>query len=242
MFFPQEKKDLEKEFKDNCLNGKLIVVEPAVDPSQFISPVNQDTIFKKFNLPQGRNFVLFLADLKNPRKGFYEAIRIINEVRKSRPSVHLLACGSWPDREFDYKTKQIYPLIKILKMENNMTILGPVTIPEKARLFLLAKVFLSPTVYESFGIALAEALYNNLPVVATKIGGVPTVVSDKKTGFLIDGHDNIHEFAEKVVFLLDHEDVARKMGESGHRQIVKKFNWKRAVDKIERIYEKAISH
>lgn len=235
----EEKSDIQKAF-NVPLNGKLAVIEPGVDFSQFENVTPEDSLIKKFNLPKNRRFILILADLKNPRKGLHEAIKIVNEVRKVIPSVYLLACGSWPEYDFSYKTKQVYPLIKRLRMNSNMSILGPVTISEKARLFKMAEVFLSPTIYESFGIALAEALYSKVPVVATKIGGTQTIITNKKDGFLINRNDNINDFTQKVIFLLQNKEKALKMGEFGHKKICRNFGWEKAVEKTEKLYEKLL--
>jgi len=236
----EEKSDIQKAFFNIPLNGKLAVIEPGVDFSQFENPTLEDSLIKKFNLPGNRRFILILADLKNPRKGLYEVIKIVNEVRKVIPSVYLLACGSWPEYDFSYKTKQVSPLIKRLKMNPNMSILGPVTISEKAGLFKMAEVFLSPTIYESFGIALTEALYNNVPVVATKIGGTQTVITNKKDGFLINGSDSTNDFSQKVIFLLQNKEKALKMGEFGHKKVCRNFSWEKTVEKTEKLYEKLL--
>ena len=235
----EEKSDIQKTF-NALLNGKLAVIEPGVDFSQFENFTLEDSLIKKFNLPGNRRFILILADLKNPRKGLYEAIKIVNEVRKVIPSLYLLACGSWPEYNFSYKTKQVLPLIKRLGMNSNMSILGPVTISEKAGLFKMAEVFLSPTTYESFGIALAEALYNKVPVVTTKIGGTQTIINDKKDGFLVNGNDNINDFTQRVIFLLQNKEKALKMGELGHKKICRNFGWEKAVRKTEKLYEKLL--
>jgi len=104
----------------------------------------------------------------------------------------------------------------------------------------MAEVFLSPTTYESFGIALAEALYNKVPVVTTKIGGTQTIINDKKDGFLVNGNDNINDFTQRVIFLLQNKEKALKMGELGHKKICRNFGWEKAVRKTEKLYEKLL--
>ena len=100
---------------------------------------------------------------------------------------------------------------------------------------------ISPTAFEAFGIALAEALYCGIPVVATKIGGIPYVVRDGKDGLLVDGQDNIEGFSKACVKLLKNPKMAAAMGQSGKERVRRKFRWDRTGSALLGLYEDLIA-
>ncbi len=81
-------------------------------------------------------------------------------------------------------------------------------------------VIIQKSIREGFGLVVSEALWKGTPVVAGRAGGIPLQLEDGKDGFLID---TVDECAEKVLYLLQHPSVARKMGLSGRRHIRDNF-------------------
>src|SRR6266699_414359 len=78
----------------------------------------------------------------------------------------------------------------------------------------VADVFLLPSELESFGLAALEALACEVPVIATRIGGIPDVVTDGETGFLSDVGD-VGKMTGDTLHLLHDEDLRRSFGERG---------------------------
>ena len=62
------------------------------------------------------------------------------------------------------------------------------------------------------------------PIVASNVGGIPEMVYDGKTGFLVD-EGNADQWTEKISFLLKNENVAKEMGKAARQLIIEKFNW-----------------
>ena len=80
----------------------------------------------------------------------------------------------------------------------------------------VSDVFLLPSELESFGLAALEALACEVPVIATRIGGIPEVVTDGETGYLSDVGDT-EKMAEDTFALLENEDLRRAFGAKGSR-------------------------
>ena len=93
-----------------------------------------------------------------------------------------------------------------------------------------ATVFVCPSVYEPFGLVILEAMACETAVVASRVGGIPEIVVEGETGFLVDyDADKTEEFttvlARKMELLLDDPARAHAMGEAGRRRVVEKFGW-----------------
>jgi glycosyltransferase involved in cell wall biosynthesis len=78
----------------------------------------------------------------------------------------------------------------------------------------LLDLFVLPSRWEGFGISIVEAMAMGLPVVATRVGGIPEIVDDGRTGFLIE-KDDVHALADKILYLLKNPPVRKEMGEKG---------------------------
>jgi len=86
--------------------------------------------------------------------------------------------------------------------------------------------------HEGFGMAIAEAMYNHLPIIATNCGAIPYLVQDGVNGFLVSPGD-YEQLAEKIVRLLESEELRKNMGDRGFYK-VKEFDWNRTLNKIYR--------
>jgi L-malate glycosyltransferase len=103
---------------------------------------------------------------------------------------------------------------------------------EVAPLLSVADLFLLPSAQESFGLAALEAMACEVPVVASRVGGVPEVIEDGVSGFL-HPLDAIDEMAASSVKLLTDEPLRRKMGEAACRRVREHFS----VDRVVPLYE-----
>ena len=85
-------------------------------------------------------------------------------------------------------------------------------------------VFVFPTFYhnECFPLVLLEAMQHHLPCISTTEGGIPGIIDDKETGFLIEKHD-FQTLADKLEFFIEHPEESERMGENGYRKFNDKF-------------------
>ena len=93
-----------------------------------------------------------------------------------------------------------------------------------------ATVFVCPSIYEPFGLVILEAMACETAVVASKVGGIPEIVVEGETGYLIDYDAGHHDefaaaLAEKVGQLLDDPRRAVAMGEAGRQRVLTHFGW-----------------
>ena len=103
----------------------------------------------------------------------------------------------------------------------------------------VADVFLLPSELESFGLAALEAQACEVPVIATRIGGIPEVVNDKETGFLSDVGD-VEKMTKDTLQLLNDEDVRRSFGEKGRELAVQRYSTAKIIPQYISFYEKIV--
>jgi glycosyltransferase involved in cell wall biosynthesis len=103
-----------------------------------------------------------------------------------------------------------------------------------------ADVLLLPSEQESFGLAALEAMACEVPVIASRVGGVPEVVTDGETGFLSDVGD-VEKMAEDAARLLSNPDLRREMGKRARESALARYRTDIVIPLYIEFYKKVIS-
>ena len=93
--------------------------------------------------------------------------------------------------------------------------------------FQKAMIFALPSRYEPFGIVILEAGLFSIPVVATKVGGIPEILTHGQTGRLCDA-DDVEGLAGELTYLLENPDERAKIGQNLHQHVAESFTWEQA--------------
>jgi len=104
-----------------------------------------------------------------------------------------------------------------------------------------ARVFVCPSVYEPFGLVNLEAMACETAVVASRVGGIPEIVVDGVTGYLVDfTRDDPDRFAmglaARIREVLEDETLAARMGAAGRRRVLERFTWPAIADRTVELY------
>jgi glycosyltransferase involved in cell wall biosynthesis len=102
-------------------------------------------------------------------------------------------------------------------------------------------IFVMSSVTEGLGTSLLDAMAAGKPVVATATGGIPEVVVDGETGFLVLPRDH-DAMAAAIVKLLQDETLRRRMGEAGRARACELFSADRMVQETHRVYQRVARH
>ncbi|MFH1287238.1 MAG: N-acetyl-alpha-D-glucosaminyl L-malate synthase BshA [bacterium] len=179
--------------------------------------------FKRKQTSLARNIITHISNFR-PIKRTMDVIKVFNIVQKKTPS-HLLMVGDGPDKN---KCRE---LARQLNIESHVTFMGQQkNIPD---ILSNSEIFLLPSGNESFGLAALEAMACETPVISTNAGGLPEVIKDKETGYLLPVGD-IKGMAQKAIELLKHPKKRKKMGILGREYAIKKFS----IEKMGAEYEK----
>ena len=96
-------------------------------------------------------------------------------------------------------------------------------------------VFCVPSAREGFGLVAVEAMLHNLPVIATKVGGLQDVVLDGETGYLVPPIAP-QALAEKIQLLIDQPELRKQMGQKGKARALQHFTAERYCRDVENLY------
>jgi glycosyltransferase involved in cell wall biosynthesis len=107
------------------------------------------------------------------------------------------------------------------------------------KLYQAADVFAFSTFYEHHPFAVLEALSSGLPVVTTRVGGIPETIENGKNGFLVEPF-NPKQFADKILYLLEHPAEASEMGSLARKTILERFDWRIVVKDVLKVYDEAL--
>jgi D-inositol-3-phosphate glycosyltransferase len=121
-------------------------------------------------------------------------------------------------------------LAESLGIREQVRFMGSVDQPELAGYLSLAAVCVVPSYSESFGLVALEAAACGTPVVAARVGGLPTIVKDGLTGFTLISHDP-DQYAERIGRLLADEELRRCFSRRS-RLVATQFTWKETVDRL----------
>ena len=147
-------------------------------------------------------------------KGIPTLLNAMPLLRERVPDARLLMAGFWqlPEPPAVWDLRQGQP------SSNGVTWLGFVPPPEVAMLYRQADVFVMPSLYETYGMAVAEAMAHSLPVVASRVGALPEIVRHGETGVLVRPNDST-ALAEAVAQLLLDPEARQTLGSRG-REVV----------------------
>ncbi|MES1254362.1 MAG: N-acetyl-alpha-D-glucosaminyl L-malate synthase BshA [Acidobacteriota bacterium] len=155
-------------------------------------------------------------------------VRVFDRVRRSVPTAHLLMVGDGP--ELDGAAR----LARELGLEGQVHFLGAQD--QVQQLLSIADVFLLPSAQESFGLAALEAMACEVPVVASRVGGLPEVITDGENGFL-HAPDDADGMAASAVALLTDTPLHARLGQAAKRTVHEQFCADRIVPLYEGYYE-----
>jgi N-acetyl-alpha-D-glucosaminyl L-malate synthase BshA len=179
--------------------------------------------------PAGEKLLLHLSNFR-PVKRPLDCVRILAEVRKSTPA-HLLMAGDGPDRG------PAEHLARELKVDKHVTFLGKQNHVE--RLIPLAHVLLMPSELESFGLVALEAMACGVVPVATNVGGVAELITDREDGFL-EAVGDVAAQSARVVELLTDQDLHYRMRKAGRWNASERFCAEKIIPMYEKYYEDVV--
>jgi D-inositol-3-phosphate glycosyltransferase len=215
------------------------LVPPGVDHTMF-TPRDREAARQRLYL-SGLQLALFVGRLQ-AHKGPDIAIRTIAEAVARDPVATAdlqLAIVGGPSGTDLGEVARLMDLATALDVADRVILFPPQAQERLADFYAAADVVLVPSRSESFGLVALEAQACGTPVVAARVGGLPFVVEDRRTGFLVDGHDPA-EHATRLIELL--ADPARRhaMGaEAAHRAL--RYTWDVTADEVARVYREVLA-
>ena len=193
--------------------SNVIVVKGGVDISEALKYRNTDQLI---SVDKRIYDACFIGRL-HPQKGVLELIDIWQLLCKKSPKSKLVIIG---DGELQ---KQVQKKIQILKLQDNISMVGFKDGKEKEAIFRNSKIVLHPAIYDSGGMAAAEAMAWGLPGVSFDLEALKTYYPK---GIIKTSLNDYSRFAENILRMLDDQDLYKQMSGEAYDLIVEQWDWR----------------
>jgi glycosyltransferase involved in cell wall biosynthesis len=179
----------------------------------------------------GNQNVLFVGRLI-PVKGIEYLIIAMKDVIAKKPATKLILIGEGIDKQ------NLLTLSRHVGIEKNVQFVGQVSHDEVFNYMNQADILVLPSLSEGFPMVILESMACGLPIIASRVGGIPDILTNEINGYLVEAKDS-ENLANKIILLLQ-DDSLRKEISDNNKNEVKKYSWENICIELEKIYELSI--
>jgi len=232
IFLPISERWKNELIKLGCGEKKIIVHRMGIDTSKFrFSPRNHPK--------NGKIHLLTIARLVE-KKGVQYGINAVAKILNKYPDIEYRIIGDGPLRN------NMVDLIQELNIGNNVKLLGWKKQEEIIELMKYADILLAPSVtsqdgdQEGIPVVLMEALAQGMPVISTYHSGIPELVQDGISGFLVPERD-VDSLAERLTYLCEHQEIWPEMGKAGRKYVEENYDINKLNDQLVELYRRFLN-
>jgi len=228
----QVKEHLMKDFKAKEEDIRLI--HNGVDLDKFKDYTREEIndLRREIGLTKD-SFIVGSAGRFSTVKGLEYFIKAAPAVLKNNENVVFLLIG------YGKEKSRLRQIAKDLKVENKIVFFKPIR--ETYEYLGVMDVFVMPSTQEGLGLSLLEAQAQKIPVVASRVGGIPDIIEDGTTGILVEPKDE-SALSSAILKLMRDRDFYSKLRDNAYDKITKEFTLGQMVVKTEKLYEGLLCH
>ncbi|HEX9099952.1 MAG TPA: glycogen synthase [Candidatus Dormibacteraeota bacterium] len=220
---------------------RIHVIHNGIDPEIYRPQPSPETL-ARFGIDPSRPYVLFNGRITR-QKGL---ALLLTAALKVDPQYQMVIVASSPDTP--EIAAEVSALAGRVSAERGSLIWIDhfITREDLIHLHSHASVFVCPSIYEPFGLVILEAMACETPVVASRVGGIPEIVVEGETGYLVDFDPAdldgfTAKLADRIMGLLKDPTLATRMGKAGRERVVQHFGWPAIASKTVQLYESLLS-
>jgi len=210
--------------------GRVQVIHNGIDTEEY-RPDHGTDVLERHGVDPATPYVIFVGRITH-QKGLEH---LLDAAPSIDPGAQLVLCAGAPDTpEIGERVRSRIP-----QLERTIWIEEMLPKPEVIQLLTHATVFVCPSVYEPMGIVNLEAMACETAVAASRVGGIPEVVAEGETGFLVEP-GNAADLASRVNELLGDAELAARFGNAGRKRAVEHFSWRAIAERTADLYRSLI--
>lgn len=221
--------------------ARLRVIHNGIDPSVYRPERSAETV-RRYGVDPDVPYAIFVGRITR-QKGLSHLLQAALQIDSRYQLVVCAGAADTPEL-----AAEVEALASRVRGErgNLLWIEGILPREDVVRLLTGAAVFVCPSVYEPFGLVNLEAMACETAVVASRVGGIPEIVVDGETGFLVaydeaDPNGFAAGLADRIQRLLADPDLAERMGKAGRRRVLEHFSWSAIADRTVELYDSLLS-
>ena len=214
-----------------CATEEFINDEKRVHAIPF--GVNTDLFTPLRNKPSKNKICIGIVKALEDIYGIEYLIRAFKIVIEEGYESNLLIVGEGSLRN------QLEDLTESLNLANSVQFIGRIDNNEVVEYLHRIDIFVVPSIQESFGVAALEASSCAVPVILSNVGGLPEVVNEGVTGYMVAPGD-AEAIAAKIIKLIEEPSLREQLGKGGRKFVLENYEWNLCADKMEKIYESVL--
>ena len=207
-----------KQLRDITQSQNISVITNAIDTSVFNGHKKSLT-----DEPGGDAVRLLFVGAVGKLKGEKDLIKALALLRDNKPNLKISFLGYGAENLKDYCER--------FEVGNLVEYLGAVPMDERIEFFRRSDIFVLPTYAEAMPMSVIEAMAAGLPVISTRVGGIPELIEDGVDGILFAPGD-VGALAEKISFLLNNKDTRIKIGKKAKQKAREQMDFRVYVNKL----------
>ena len=210
---------------------EVVVVPPGYRPLPS-PPPGAPPFSARFGIPGP--YLLFVGRWAS-NKGLLELVEAFAALLQEAPDAHLVLVG-----EDGGMRSAVEARARSLGVDGRLHAVGHVE--DEAWItaaYREARLTVLPSEYEAFGLVLLESLAQGTPVVASRVGGIPEVIEDGRSGLLVPPRSPA-DLAKAIARVWNDPALARRLGEYGRTEVVPRFTWEALADHLDSLYRRLV--
>jgi glycosyltransferase involved in cell wall biosynthesis len=160
-------------------------------------------------------------------KGFKYLIEAVKKLAVNYPQILAVIIGEGDER------KNLEILIQKNNLEKNIILTGE--IKNAAEILPAFDIYVCSSVKEGFPYSILEAMSAGLPIVSTRVGGIPEMIDDKKNGLIVEPQ-NANDLAEKIEIIINNKSKQQQYGANAKEKVAREFGLEKTVEATKNIY------
>jgi len=223
---------------------RIVTIPPGVDTARFY-PIPQDEAKEAIHISCNSRLLLFVGRIE-PLKGLPNLVRALDLIRRrdNAPDAEycLVVIGGEPDVSEDTMSEEmarVKALCKELGMADLVFFLGKKAQETLPYYYSAADVLIMPSYYESFGMVALEAMACGTPVIASQVGGLPFLVQDGITGYVVPG-GSPEALVKPLLELMNSPELRARMGKQAASYALN-YSWKLITQRIAQTYAEMLN-
>lgn len=222
-------KRVKEELLSYGVKKEILVVPGGIELSRF-KKSKPGFLRNKLGLSEDKKIILYLGRLgKEKNIGFI--IESLKKLLESNDDIYLAIVGDGPER------KNLSTLVKKLNLNSKVLFTGFVSRLDVSKVYSDSYIFVFASTTETQGLTVPEAMATGLPVVVMRDPAFEEIVLDGKTGLLTDTSET--DFAEKVLSLIENEELRKKLGSDGEKFVKENFSSRSQAENVLEAYQRA---
>jgi D-inositol-3-phosphate glycosyltransferase len=215
-------------------HGRIEIIAPGVEHALF-APGDQLGARRAIGADPGVPLVVFVGRIQ-PLKGPDVAIQALADLqRRGHPDARLIIIGGASGQDGGGETQRAHDLVDELDLHDDVLFVPPQPHHVLSSYYRAADIVVVPSRSESFGLVALEAAACGTPVVASAVGGLLSLVDDRRTGRLIPGR-NPSDYGAAMAEILDDPDLRAAMSRAA-RERASSYTWHAAAARLRALYD-----